>query len=124
VPADLGRLGLGRQVADRFDQLVDPVDDDTHVGAFGKLQRDRTDAKAGGGRHLVEPVGPAQRLLERDRERGLDILGRCTAPDGRHVDDLDLEVGEELDVEAGQPPDTGEQHDHHHQVRGDGVLRE
>jgi len=121
---DFGLLGVGRQVANRRDPLLDPVEGLPHRRAFRKLQRHQGDALGGGRGHLVQAVDCAQGLLQRHRDRALDVLGGRPLPDDPDRDDLHLEAGEELGVQAAERPQAGDDHRRHQQVRRDRVARE
>ena len=84
-PRDAGRR---RQARDRRrDALVHELAGLERIGAAVEDQRDRRQARDGGRAHRVEPGRRVERLLHRDRDEGLDLLGRHPEALGLHLDE-------------------------------------
>ena len=110
-------LGIGRQRGEAVHLLAHLLHRLGHVRAFLELHRHAGGAGGGGRGHFLEVVDQSQPLLQRNGDGLLDILGAGAAPDHADGDHVELEIGEELHIQALQREQAGQHHDRHQQVR-------
>ena len=94
----------GRQARDRrCDALVHELAGLERIGAAVEDQRDRRQARDRGRAHRLEPGRRVERLLHRDRDEGLDLLGRHPQALGLHLDERRRELREDVDRHVADP---------------------
>jgi hypothetical protein len=121
---DFGRLRVLGQVAELVHRLLHLVHGGDGIGAFLELDADGADALAGGGGDVLDAGDGLELLFQGRGDALLHVLGGGAAPLHPHRDEVQVEVGEELDVEPGHGEEPGQHQDQHEQVGRHRVVDE
>ena len=116
----VGVLGVARHAVEAVEHLDQPA---PQVVPDHELDGHLALAALGLGDDAAHPGQPAQHLLLRLDDLRLDLLRRGGAPCGADGDLRPLDLGRELDGEAGQA-DGAEQDDEQHRHQGGGAVRQ
>ena len=116
----VGVLGVARHAVEAVEHLDEPA---PQIVPDHELDGHLALAALGLGDDAAHAGQPAQHLLLRLDDLRLDLLGRRGPPPGADGDLRPLDLGRELDGEAGQA-DRAEQEDEQHRHQGGGPVRQ
>ena len=110
---DLRLFGVDREVAEFVDFLLDLIDCDQGIGSLLKFKTDCRNTLGRCGRDVPQVVDGLQYLFQRDGDADFDIFRAGPVPGSPYLDDVQGEIGEELDVqlfEGNQPTEDHQDH--------------
>jgi hypothetical protein len=121
--ADDRALGLLRQADDPVDRALDVGQRLLLVGLDRELGADVAAALGRGRDHALDPVDPADPLLDREDDALLDLRRARAGVGHRDRDQVELGLREHLLLDLQAHQQAADQQEEHQQVGGDRVLR-